>query len=146
MPNMISALADWRVFALGSAFFAALTAIFAKVGVSGVNSNFATVYRTFIILAFAAALVTFRGEWQPLRSLSSRTLIFLTLSGLATGFSWLCYFRALQLGPAMRVAPVDKLSVAFVILLAFLFLGEAITWKVGLGAALILAGTVVLAI
>lgn len=137
---------DWRIFALGSAFFAALTAIFAKVGVAGVNSNFATLFRTGVILLFAAVLVSLRGEWQPLRSLSSRTLLFLALSGLATGFSWLCYFRALQLGPAAKVAPVDKLSVALVILLAFLFLGESITWKTAIGAALILAGTIVLAI
>jgi transporter family protein len=139
-------LADWRVFALGSALFAALTAIFAKVGVAGVNSNFATFFRTAVILVFTAGLVSFRAEWQPLRSLSSRTLLFLCLSGLATGFSWLCYFRALQLGPASKVAPVDKLSVAFVILLAFLFLGETLSWKTLAGAALILAGTIVLVI
>jgi transporter family protein len=139
-------LADWRVFALGSALFAALTAIFAKVGVAGVNSNFATFLRTAVILVFTAGLVSFRAEWQPLRSLSSRTLLFLCLSGLATGFSWLCYFRALQLGPASKVAPVDKLSVAFVILLAFLFLGETLSWKTLAGAALILAGAIVLVI
>ncbi len=135
----------WQVFALGSAFFAGLTAILGKVGVAEINSNLATLIRTAVILGVTAALVTWRGEWEPLGKLSGRGVLFLGLSGLATGLSWLCYYRALQTGPASRVAPVDKLSVAFVILLAFLFLGEPLTWKVLLGGALVVAGALTLA-
>src|SRR5450631_3197932 len=102
---------DWRVFALGSALFAALTAIFAKVGVSNINSDLATFYRTLIILGVSSLLVSVRHEWQTALTLSYKGLVFLVLSGIATGLSWICSFRALQLAPASRVAPIDKLSV-----------------------------------
>jgi bacterial/archaeal transporter family protein len=138
--------ADWRVFALGSAFFAALTAIFGKVGVSQINSDLATFLRTLVILLVAALLICVRHEWQRPDSLSSKGVLFLVLSGVATGLSWLCYYRALQIGPASRVAPIDKLSVIFVVLFAVSFLGERLTWKVGLGGLLISAGAVLMAL
>ena len=137
---------DWRVFALGSAGFAALTAIFGKVGVSEINSNLATFYRTLVILGVSALLVSARQEWQAPAALSTRGLIFLVLSGIATGLSWLCYFRALQMAPASRVAPIDKLSVVFVVLFAALLLGERLTWKVGLGSVLITGGVILTAL
>jgi transporter family protein len=137
---------DWRVFALASAFFAALTAIFGKVGVSEINSDLATFLRTLVILMITALLVSARHEWQSPGSLSVKGLTFLVLSGVATGLSWLCYYRALQTGPASRVAPIDKLSVVLVVLFAVLFLGERLTWKVGLGGALITAGAILMAL
>src|SRR6202050_2268643 len=102
---------DWRFFALGSAFFAALTAIFGKVGVSDINSDLATFYRTIVILAVSALLVSARHEWQAPATLSYKGLSYLALSGIATGLSWLCYFRALQMAPASRVAHIDHISV-----------------------------------
>jgi transporter family protein len=138
--------ADWRVFALGSAFFAALTAIFGKVGVAEINSDLATFLRTLVILLVAALLICARHEWQRPDSLSTKGVVFLVLSGVATGLSWLCYYRALQTGPASRVAPIDKLSVIFVVLFAVSFLGERLTWKVGLGGFLITAGAVLMAL
>ncbi len=137
---------DWRVFALGSALFAALTAIFAKIGVTGINSNLATFYRTVIILAIITLWVSVRQEWQLPEHVPARGLFFLALSGVATGLSWLCYFRALQQAPASRVAPIDKLSVVFVVLFAVLFLAERPSWKVGVGAALITCGAVLCAL
>jgi len=137
---------DWRVFALGSAFFAALTAIFGKVGVSEINSDLATFYRTLVILGVSALLISARQEWQAPATLSSRGLLFLVLSGVATGLSWLCYFRALQMAPASRVAPIDKLSVVMVVLFATLLLGERLTWKVGLGSVLITGGVILTAL
>ena len=137
---------DWRVFALGSAFFAALTAIFGKVGVSEINSDLATFYRTLVILGVSALLVSARQEWQAPATLSTRGLLFLVLSGAATGLSWLCYFRALQMAPASRVAPIDKLSVVLVVLFAALLLGERLTWKVGLGSVLITGGVILTAL
>jgi bacterial/archaeal transporter family protein len=137
--------ADWRLFAVGSAFFAALTAIFGKVGVSEINSDLATFLRTVVILLVAALLICVRHEWQRPDSLSMKGVLFLVLSGIATGLSWLCYYRALQTGPASRVAPIDKLSVIFVVLFAVSFLGERLTWKVGLGGILIAAGAVLMA-
>ena len=137
---------DWRVFALGSAFFAALTAIFGKLGVSEINSNLATFYRTLVILGVSALLVSARQEWQAPATLSTRGLLFLVLSGAATGLSWLCYFRALQMAPASRVAPIDKLSVVLVVLFAALLLGERLTWKVGLGSVLITGGVILTAL
>jgi transporter family protein len=137
---------DWRIFALGSAFFAALTAIFGKVGVSEINSDLATFLRTLVILAVAALLICVRHEWQRPDSLSGKGVLFLVLSGIATGLSWLCYYRALQSGPASRVAPIDKLSVVFVVLFAAAFLGERLTWKVGLGGILVAAGAVLMAL
>jgi transporter family protein len=137
---------DWRLFAIASAFFAALTAIFGKVGVSEINSDLATFLRTLVILMVTALLVSARHEWQPPGNLSAKGVVFLVLSGVATGLSWLCYYRALQTGPASRVAPIDKLSVVLVVLFAVLFLGERLTWKVGLGGALITAGAVLMAL
>jgi transporter family protein len=136
---------DWRVFALGSAFFAALTAIFGKVGVAEINSDLATFYRTVIILAISALLVSVRHEWQAPATLSHRGLAFLIFSGIATGLSWICYFRALQLAPASRVAPIDKLSVVLVVVFAALLLGERLTWKVGVGSVLIASGVILTA-
>ena len=135
----------WLPYALGSAFFAGLTAIFGKIGVTQINSNLATLIRTVVILVVTALIVTYRQEWEPLNKLSGRAILFLCLSGLATGLSWLCYYRALQLGTASQVAPVDKLSLAFVILLAWLFLGETMTWRVALGGTLVVAGALTLA-
>jgi bacterial/archaeal transporter family protein len=137
---------DWRIFALGSAFFAALTAIFGTIGVSEINSDLATFLRTLVILAVAALLICVRHEWQRPDSLSGKGVVFLVLSGIATGLSWLCYYRALQSGPASRVAPIDKLSVVFVVLFAAAFLGERLTWKVGLGGILVAAGAVLMAL
>lgn len=137
-------LNDWRTFALASAFFAALTAIFGKIGVSSINSNLATFIRTIVILAVTAGIISFRREWKSPESLELRSLWFLILSGIATGASWLCYYRALQLGPASKVAPLDKLSVALVIVLAVLFLGEQLTIKTAVGSLLIVAGSLVL--
>ena len=135
---------NWLYWALMSALFAGLTAILAKVGVREINSNLATAIRTVVILVFAwsIALVT---KTQPLSTIPLRTWVFLVLSGLATGLSWLCYFRALQLGQASKVAPVDKLSVVVAIALAALLLGEQLTWRHWVGGVLIVSGTMVLA-
>jgi len=119
----------WLPYALLSALFAALTAILAKVGVKNVDSDLATAIRTVVIMVVAWGLVLAHGTATQLGSLPGRTWVFLVLSGLATGASWLCYFRALKLGPVSRVAPVDKLSVALVLLLAVAFLGEPLTWR-----------------
>jgi bacterial/archaeal transporter family protein len=137
---------DWRVFALGSALFAALTAVFGKVGVSEINSDLATFYRTIVILAVSALLVSARHEWQAPGSLSYKGLSYLVLSGIATGLSWLCYFRALQMAPASRVAPIDKFSVVLVVVFAVLILGERLTWKVGIGSLLIAGGVILTAL
>jgi len=137
---------DWRAYALGSAFFAALTAIFGKVGVSEMNSDLATFVRTLVILLLTSLIIWARHEWQTPDQLSPKGLLFLILSGAATGLSWLCYYRALQTGPASRVAPIDKLSVIFVVLFAVSFLGERLTWKVGLGGVLVTLGAVLMAI
>ena len=137
---------DWRFFAVASAVFAALTAIFGKVGVASVSSNFATFIRTVVILSFSAAILSLRGEWVSPTSLDRRSVLFLVLSGLATGASWLCYYRALQLGPASKVAPLDKLSVVFAILMAVLILGETADWKTIFGGLLIVAGSLILAL
>ena len=138
-------IVGWQLFALGSAVFAALTAILGKIGVAQINSNLATFIRTIVILLVTAALVSWRGEWEPLNKMSSRSLLFLVLSGVATGLSWLCYYRALKEGPASAVAPIDKLSVVLVILFAALFLGEPLTWKTAVGGGLILAGVLTIA-
>lgn len=137
-------LQSWQFFALASAFFAGLTALFGKIGVSSIPSNLATFIRTLIILLLMTLVVSIRGEWQKPGELSRYGILFLILSALATGFSWLCYYRALQLGPASRVAPVDKLSVAFVMILAFVFLKEPLTWKVLIGGTLIMAGSLLM--
>lgn len=136
----------WHFFALASALFAALTAIFGKVAVSELNSNLATFIRTIVILIFSATLITYKKEWILPEALSLKGIIFLILSGLATGCSWLFYFRALQLGPASKVAPFDKLSVVMVVIFSFLFLGEVLTWKTILGTLLIGAGAILMVI
>jgi transporter family protein len=136
----------WLIFALGSAFFAALTALLGKLGISEVNSNLATLIRTAVILIMVCGFVTLRGEWQSPGKLSAFGIAMLVFSGLATGFSWLCYYRALQLAPASKVAPVDKLSVVMVILGAVVFLGESLTWKTALGGALITIGVILTAL
>ena len=133
-------------WAFMSALFAAATAILAKLGVAGVDSNFATAVRTSVVVVFAWAVAyALRGS-QTFHVPSSRTWLFLTLSGLATGLSWLCYFRALQLGPASRVAPIDKLSVVLVILSGTLFLGERLTWGKAVGGVLIVVGVITVAL
>ncbi|WP_263410023.1 EamA family transporter [Terriglobus tenax] len=136
---------SWLVWALLSAVFAAATAILAKIGVSGIDSNLATAVRTTVIFVFAWAIALALGKHGELRHINTRSWFFLVLSGLATGLSWLCYFRALQMGQASRVAPIDKLSVALVIVFAWLFLGEGLTMLKVLGGLLIAAGAIVLA-
>jgi transporter family protein len=145
MSDVPETRSGWLLYALGSAIFAALTALLSKVGVSEINSNLASLIRTAIILLMTVGIVAFRSEWEPLQKLSTRGLVVLIFSGLATGLSWLCYFRALQMAPASRVAPIDKLSVALVIVFAVVCLGEPLTWKVALGGSLIVAGAVILA-
>jgi bacterial/archaeal transporter family protein len=130
----------WWMFAFISALAAAATAILAKIGIQGVPSNLATAVRTGVVLVFAWGLVFATGDHQALRVLSPRSLLFLVLSGIGTGLSWLAYFKALQMAPASRVAPVDKLSLAFTIILAAAVLKESISWKVGFGAALMVLG------
>ena len=134
----------WWIYALLSAFFAALTAIFAKVGVENVNSNLATAIRTVVVLVMIWMIVFFRNEYKAIGELSSRNLIFLGISGVATGFSWIFYFKALQIGEVSKVAGIDKLSLALTIIFAVIFLGETLTWKTAVGAGLIIAGTVFL--
>jgi len=134
----------WWIYALLSALFASLTAIFAKIGVTNVNANLATAIRTIVILLVAWGIVLFRGEYKSLATLSRHNLFFLAISGLATGLSWIFYFKALQVGKVSQVAPVDKLSVALTIALSVIFLGEALSWKTALGASLIICGTLVL--
>jgi transporter family protein len=139
-------LVSWPFWAVLSAVFAALTAIFAKVGVENVGSDFATFLRTCVVVLVLAAILTGTGQWQPAASVSGRSAAFLVLSGLATGASWLCYFRALKLGDAARVAPVDKLSVVMVAILGVLVLGERLSMVNWLGIALIAAGSVLVAL
>lgn len=143
---MRTLLQSWQFWAVMSAVFAAMTAIFGKVGVSGVNSDLATLIRTVVILAVAALIVTATGAWQSPGEISTRTYLFLLLSGLATGGSWLCYFRALKLGDAARVAPIDKLSVVMVAVIAVLFLGERLSLPSWLGVALIASGAILVAV
>jgi len=134
----------WWIYALLSALFAALTAIFAKIGIKGVDTDLATGIRTVIILVLAWLLVFYKGSQNGIGSLTKVNWIFLILSGCATGFSWICYFKALQLGEVSQVAPVDKLSVAIAIVLAAIFLGEPLTPKTIIAATLIMAGTFVM--
>ena len=131
----------WFVLALGSAVFAALTSILAKVGIDGVNSNLATAVRTAVVLIMAWGMVFLTDAQGGLAAISRKSWLFLILSGLATGASWLCYYRALQIGEASKVVPVDKLSVVITLVLAFAFLHEKFTWKSIAGAVLITAGT-----
>jgi len=136
---------NWVAWALLSAVFAGVTAVLAKVGVAGVNSNLATAIRTTVILVITWAIAYATSPSGGFAMPGRKTLLFLTLSGLATGLSWLCYFRALQLGEASRVAPIDKLSVVFAIVLAGLFLRERLTWQQAVGGTLIVAGSLVIA-
>ncbi|PVX33091.1 transporter family protein [Pasteurella langaaensis DSM 22999] len=136
---------NWVIFAVGSAFFAGLTAILGKLGVEGMNSNLATFIRTIVIFFVIGGIITARNEWELPQHIAAKPLTFLILSGVATGLSWLCYYRALQLAPASWVAPIDKLSVVIAIVLGVLLLGEPISMKLVLGASLILAGVLVLA-
>jgi transporter family protein len=138
-------LNSWQFWALLSAAFAALTAIFAKVGIENVNSDFATFIRTIVILGVLGVILVGTGQWQPLASVSQRTYLFLILSGLATGGSWICYFRALKIGDAARVAPIDKLSIVLVAVFGFLFLGEKLSGANWAGVALIAAGALLVA-
>lgn len=134
----------WFLFALGSAVFAALTSILAKIGIGGVGSNLATAIRTAVVLILAWGMVFLTNEQGGLAGISRKSWLFLILSGLATGASWLCYYRALQIGDVSRVVPVDKLSTVITLVLAFALLGEKFTWKSALGAVLITAGTFVM--
>jgi bacterial/archaeal transporter family protein len=142
---MRALFSSWQTWALLSAAFAALTAIFAKVGVENVGSDFATFVRTIVILCAAGAILAASGQWQPLGSIAGRSYFFLALSGLATGGSWICYFRALKLGEAARVAPVDKLSVVLVAIFGAVFLGERLSLQNWLGVTLIAIGAALVA-
>jgi transporter family protein len=140
----MTASSGWFHWALLSAVFAALTAIFAKIGLEGVDSDLATLVRTFVIILALAGFVYFTGKWTNPLALSPKTLSFLVLSGLATGSSWVCYFRALKIGEASKVAPVDKLSLVLVAIFAFTFLGERPSGREWLGIALVGIGVVIL--
>jgi bacterial/archaeal transporter family protein len=142
---MSGAFTSWQIWAVMSAVFAALTAIFAKVGVENVNSDFATLIRTIVILLTLALILHATGQFQNPATVSGRTYFFLVLSGLATGGSWICYFRALKLGNAAQVAPIDKLSVVLVAIFGALFLGERLSPHNWLGVALIGAGAILVA-
>ena len=142
MGNLLN---NWLLWSLLSALFAGVTTILAKVGVEWINSNLATAIRTTVVLIFTWLLVALLRSPVSLSEISRRTWIFLILSGLATGLSWICYFRALQLGLASKVAPIDKLSVIFAIALAAFFLHETVTWHQWIGGALIVGGAIVLA-
>ncbi len=134
----------WWMYALLSAFFAALTAIFAKIGIKGVDTDLATAIRTIVILILAWGIAFFRGGAATIHTLTKQNIIFLCLSGVATGLSWIFYFKALQMGEVSKVAPVDKMSVAIAIILAVIFLGEPLTLKTAVGALLIIGGSIVL--
>ena len=134
----------WWIYALLSAFFAALTAVFAKIGIKKVDADLATAIRTVVILVIAWTIAFVKGSVTSIGTLSRQNLLFLGLSGVATGLSWIFYFRALQIGKVSQVAPVDKLSVALAIIISVLFLGEALTWKTAIGAVLIITGTFIL--
>ena len=134
----------WWIYALLAAFFAALTAIFAIIGIKGVDTDLATAIRTVVILILAWGIAFFRGGAATMHTLTKQNIIFLCLSGVATGLSWIFYFKALQLGRVSQVAPVDKMSVAFALILSFIFLGEPMNAKTIVGAILIIGGTIVL--
>lgn len=136
--------AMWLLFAVGSAVFAALTSILAKVGIDGVNSNLATAIRTVVVLVMAWGIVFLTGGQSGISAISKKSWLFLILSGLATGASWLCYYKAIQLGNVSKVVPIDKLSVVITLILAFIFLHEEFTAKSAVGAILITAGTLIM--
>ena len=141
---MITTSSSWFGWALLSAVFAAMTAIFAKLGIQGVDSDFATLIRTAIVIVVLAAFVAVAGKWSDPRALSAKTWLFLALSGLATGASWVCYFRALKVGEASKVAPVDKLSLVLVAVFAFMFLGERPSMREWSGIVMVAGGVLVL--
>ena len=134
----------WWMFAIGSAVFAALTSILAKIGIENVNSNLATAIRTVVVLVMAWGMVVLTGAQSGIRHLTQRSMLFLVLSGLATGASWLCYYKAVQLGSVAKVAPIDKLSVVITLILAFFVLHEEMSLKTILGSVLITAGTLLM--
>ena len=134
----------WWIYSLLSAFFAALTAVLAKIGMKGIDSDLTTAFRTIVILLLAWSIVVFKGNGNTIWQLSQNNLLFLTFSGIATGLSWIFYFKALQIGKVSQVAPVDKLSVAIAILLSVVILKETLTAKAAIGAILIIAGTIIL--
>lgn len=136
----------WFIFALLSAVFAAITSILAKIGIDGVNSNLATAIRTVVVVLMAWGMVFITNAQGGITEISRKSWVFLILSGLATGASWLCYYKALQVGDASKVVPVDKLSVVITLVLAFIFLHEQFTWKSGIGAILITIGTLIMVI
>lgn len=142
---MKTLLISWQFWAVLAAVFAAMTAVFAKVGVEGVGADFATFIRTWVVILALAVILTLTGDWQGLSEISGRSAVFLVLSGLATGASWVCYFRALKLGDAARVAPIDKLSVVLVAIFGVVFLGERLSTPNWLGVCLIAAGAVLVA-
>ncbi len=142
--DLIFVLISCNIFAILSAIFAALTSILAKIGIEGVNSNLATAVRTIVVVLMAWLMVFVTGSQNGLMDISKKSWIFLILSGLATGASWLCYYKALQIGEASKVVPIDKLSIVITVALAFLFLGEQITLKTLIGCSLIVAGTFVM--
>lgn len=142
----MQSISPWLLWALLSAMFAALTAVFAKVGVQNINSDFATLIRTLVIVAIVAGICIARGAYQPIDTISAKTYVFLVLSGLATGASWMCYFRALQLGDASRVAPMDKLSVVLVAILGVVVFGEHLRLYNWLGIALAATGLFLIAV
>lgn len=137
---------NWLQWSLLSAVFAAATAVLSKLGVRGVDSNLATAVRTVVVLIFAWGVALFSGTTGAMRDFTPRTWLYLSISGIATGASWICYFKALQLGEASKVAPIDKLSVVFVLLFAAMFLGEPLTWRSCLGGGLIALGAVILSV
>ena len=138
--NTTSPAPTWVIFALLSALFAGMTAILAKFGIQGVNSNLATAIRTVVIVLFAWGIVLARGELQGIKELTGRNWLFLILSGFATGASWICYFRALSLGPVSKVAPIDKLSFVIAVVFGLILFHEKVTWQLGVGVALIIVG------
>ena len=144
IPGMATS-GSWFTWALLSAVFAAMTAIFAKLGIQGIDSDYATLIRTAVVIVVLAAFVVLAGKWTDPGTLSTKTWLFLTLSGLATGASWVCYFRALKIGDASKVAPVDKLSVVLVAVFAFAFLGDRPSLREWSGIALVAAGVLLLA-
>ena len=137
---------EWKLFAFGSALFAGLTAVLAKIGVEKISSNLATLLRTIVVLGMLFLLVGLRHEWRNPLQLDRRSLVFLILSGLATGLSWLCYYRALQTGPVSLVAPIDKLSLVVAVVLSVVLLGERLDVLRWVGVSLIAAGTLIVAL
>ena len=136
--------ARWEIYALASAFFAGLTAYLGKIGVMNINSNLATFIRTVVVLVMTACILSLRQQWQWPQGAAMKAWIFLILSGIATGLSWICYWRAMSMGPVSKVASIDKLSLVFAILLGILFLGEKLTWGLAVGAVLMIAGAVII--